>query len=426
MLLGVAEIFGEGNQNSLRAAQVTKAVNVFVIHHFAEEFRAVFFQARHDIIHIRDGKHHAAHAQCVHGRIRVGAGRFGFLKPAQFNSAVTVLRSQHDDVAANAFEGDEIVNAFSFHDRLAFDFQAEFDEKRNGRIEVFNHDADVVQSHRRGFFSFAHASGNLLRHRAHAHFDDARLGGLRAGHEHHGGDILGVQHFGFAHGLFGAAFADGEFRFHAAGTNHTHLDAVRTQFAIERLREAHLRELGHAIHRLIRKTVDARHRGNHQDGAGFLLQHDRDGVPGEQERRFYVGIHQLVVFGGAGIDETLVISRAGVVEQNVDATEGIHRGFHGANGGVFFARIAGDDHDFAAGAFNFFFQGVEPVVASRGEDEVCTGAGKGAGRGLSDTSAGTGDDGCFSVKFVAHVKGFLSLLHELHELALILEFLNGG
>jgi hypothetical protein len=36
---------------------------------------------------------------------------------------------------------------------------------------------------------------NRLGHRAHSHFDDARFGGLGAGHEYHGSDVFGVQHF---------------------------------------------------------------------------------------------------------------------------------------------------------------------------------------------------------------------------------------
>jgi hypothetical protein len=46
-------------------------------------------------------------------------------------------------------------------------------------------------------------------------------------------------------------------------------------------------------------------------------------------------------------------------------------------------------------------------LASRGKDEVCAGTGEGARAGLSDTGTGAGDDGGFSVKLVAHAKGFI-------------------
>ena len=57
------------------------------------------------------------------------------------------IRSPHHDyVASNAAEPDDTVNPLPLNGRLAFEFQAKFDKERNGSLEVFDNDADVVHS----------------------------------------------------------------------------------------------------------------------------------------------------------------------------------------------------------------------------------------------------------------------------------------
>ena len=104
------EFFGQSDQDAFGAAEVAELVDVFVVYHFAEQFRAVFFQAGHDVVDAGDGEHEAADALGVHGRVRVGGEGFWCVKFAEFKAAVAIGGAQHDDVAADAAEVDEAVD----------------------------------------------------------------------------------------------------------------------------------------------------------------------------------------------------------------------------------------------------------------------------------------------------------------------------
>jgi hypothetical protein len=144
--LPIAGLFGQCDHNALGAAEVTESVHVLVLRNFANKFGPVLLQASNDVINVRDGEHDAAYAQRVHRYIRFSADCRWFLKLAQFKSAMAIRSPHHDYVASNAVEPDDTVNPLPLNGRLAFEFQAKFDKERNGSLEIFDNDADVVHS----------------------------------------------------------------------------------------------------------------------------------------------------------------------------------------------------------------------------------------------------------------------------------------
>src|SRR6185369_1093004 len=109
------------------------------------------------------------------------------------------------------------------------------------------------------------------------------------------------------------------------------------------------------------------------------------------------------------VGEVLVISHAGVVDQEVDPPESLDGGLDRRAGGGFLARIADHDDGASAGGFDFLFQLRETFLAAGGEDEVRAFVGQRPGAGASDARAGSSDDGDFAFKFVAHEWNYLLL-----------------
>jgi hypothetical protein len=69
----IVELFGQCDHNAVGAAEVTESVHVLVLRNFANKLGPVLLQASNDVINVRDGKHDAAYAECVHRYIRFSA-----------------------------------------------------------------------------------------------------------------------------------------------------------------------------------------------------------------------------------------------------------------------------------------------------------------------------------------------------------------
>src|SRR5262245_50188994 len=143
----LADLLGQRDGDALRAAQVTEAVHVLVLHHLAEELGAVLAQPRDDVVDVVDGEHDATYAQRV-GRcvLRFGADRLRPLKLRQLEPAVAVRGPHHDDVGSDALQPEDAVHPGPLDRRLALHFQAKLGKEGDGRCEVFENNAHVVHA----------------------------------------------------------------------------------------------------------------------------------------------------------------------------------------------------------------------------------------------------------------------------------------
>jgi hypothetical protein len=67
---------------------------------------------------------------------------------------------------------------------------------------------------------------------------------------------------------------DSELGLNSSGTDHADFDSMGPKFLIEGLCESDLSKFGRTVNRFSGKTVNAGHRGKHQDRAPPLLEHD--------------------------------------------------------------------------------------------------------------------------------------------------------
>ena len=70
----------------------------------------------------------------------------GGIEARELDAAVTVGGAHHGDLDALAAHSGDAAGPFAFDGHAPFEGQAEFGIELNGRIEVFDHDADVVHT----------------------------------------------------------------------------------------------------------------------------------------------------------------------------------------------------------------------------------------------------------------------------------------
>jgi hypothetical protein len=69
---------------------------------------------------------------------------------------VTVGRTHHGNLNAHVAQASDAIGPVSFDWGAPLKLEAKFGEKRNGSIDVFDHDADVVHTFDRHHVSLAH------------------------------------------------------------------------------------------------------------------------------------------------------------------------------------------------------------------------------------------------------------------------------
>jgi len=183
----------------------------------------------------------------------------------------------------------------------------------------------------------------------------------------------GVHHGGVADGVFGAAFAQCELGFYAAGKDGSYFDVVFAKFGVERLGEAGLGEFGGAVDGFSGDSLQAGDGRDEENGPAFLFDHDGCGVAGEEEAGLHVGVHEGVVVFDGSVDEVFVVPCTGVVDEDVEAAEGGDGEGYGLAGGVVVGGIPGVEDGFGAGSFETFdlvAELAEAVFTAGGDDQV--------------------------------------------------------
>jgi hypothetical protein len=65
-------------------------------------------------------------------------------EPRQLEPAVTIRRTHHGNLDAHVAQSGDAICPGSFDWGAPLEFEAKFGEELDGRIDVFDHDADVV------------------------------------------------------------------------------------------------------------------------------------------------------------------------------------------------------------------------------------------------------------------------------------------
>src|SRR4051812_49851307 len=105
-----AELFGQSDDDALRATQEAEPVCVLVLRDLVEELGTVAAQAGNDVVDVVDSEHDAAYAERVRRRVfRLGSDRGRGVEPRQLNAAVAVRRPHHGDVGTDVLEPDGAV-----------------------------------------------------------------------------------------------------------------------------------------------------------------------------------------------------------------------------------------------------------------------------------------------------------------------------
>src|ERR1700756_4878588 len=89
------ELLGKPNENSFGAPDVAEPIRVFVLDHFADEFRAAFAEPGERIVDVLHGEHDAQVTERVHrGAAAIGNDR-GREESAPLDTAGTIRRTHH-------------------------------------------------------------------------------------------------------------------------------------------------------------------------------------------------------------------------------------------------------------------------------------------------------------------------------------------
>ena len=140
------QLLGEPDENSFGTPDVAEPVDVFVIDDFIDDRRTELAEPGERVVDVLDGEHDAQVSQRVHWGCAVIGRDSRDVEARELEAAMAVGGAHHGDLDALAAHSGDAAGPFAFDGHSAFEREAELGEERNGGIEVFHHDADVVHT----------------------------------------------------------------------------------------------------------------------------------------------------------------------------------------------------------------------------------------------------------------------------------------
>ena len=147
---GSGQRLGQCDEDAFRAAEIAESVGLLVLHDLrADQLRATTLKAVKSVVDVVDGEHDSEVAERVDRRPPVVRNHLRGDEPRQFQLAVAVGRPHHRNLDPLVTQAGDAARPLALDYALPDKLHAEFAEERNGSVEVFDHDADVVhlQSH---------------------------------------------------------------------------------------------------------------------------------------------------------------------------------------------------------------------------------------------------------------------------------------
>src|SRR5690606_16825801 len=140
------ELLGQTDENAFRPADIAEPIDVLVVDNIIDHRRAEPAEPRERVIDVVDSEHDTQVAQRVHGRGTMVGCDGRHIKARQLDSAVPVRCRHHGDFDALTAQTGDTSGPLAFDGHAAFQGQAEFSKEFYSRIEVLDHDANVVHS----------------------------------------------------------------------------------------------------------------------------------------------------------------------------------------------------------------------------------------------------------------------------------------
>src|SRR5690348_11095418 len=108
------ELLSEPDEDSFGAPDVAEPIHVFVLGHFADEFRAAFAETGERIVDVLYGKHDAQVTEGVHWSATVIGDHRRRKESGQLEPAVTVRRTHHGNFDPHAAQSSDAICPVSF------------------------------------------------------------------------------------------------------------------------------------------------------------------------------------------------------------------------------------------------------------------------------------------------------------------------
>src|SRR5205085_1319032 len=131
-------------KKSFGTAYVTEAIRVLVLNHFAHELCAAFAESGEQFINVLHCEHDAKVTESIHWGIPVISNNRRREKSREFDPAVAIRCDHHGDLDVLVSQTGDAPGPFAFDRSSPFELQAKLGEKRDGLIEVFDNDANIV------------------------------------------------------------------------------------------------------------------------------------------------------------------------------------------------------------------------------------------------------------------------------------------
>src|SRR5215210_3878363 len=161
------EFLGEPEENPFGTPDVAEPIRVLVLDHFADELRAAFAEPGERIVDVLNGEHDAQVTESVHRCAAVIGDHRRREESGHLEPAVTVRRTHHGNLDPHVPQSSDAICPVSFDWGAPLELEAKFGEERNGGVDVFYHDADVVHaldrhdvSGRSTYHAFSRAAGS--------------------------------------------------------------------------------------------------------------------------------------------------------------------------------------------------------------------------------------------------------------------------
>ena len=140
----LSDLFCQPDEDSFWAVDVAEPVDVFVIHHLANQLRAVWFELFEDRVEVVHVEHHAEVAEGVDGRSSVVFDDGGAVELAEFQAAMAVRCDHHRDFDRLIPQPCDAPGPLAFHHHSALQSHPESFEEGNRGVEGLHRDAGVV------------------------------------------------------------------------------------------------------------------------------------------------------------------------------------------------------------------------------------------------------------------------------------------